>query len=150
MNSNLTIRRNVIVDAYTINTNGGNGMHASGVNNLVIEENVIDHNGYQATLTTPGQYTFNHNIYISAYLTEYDPSTVSNPIVLRGNIIANDASGSQLRSGGTITDNLWVHNPYPHNIGMPTAFASVVSNNVYLEAAANAGQSINWGLQPRC
>ena len=44
-----------------------------------------------------------------------------------------------------LTNNLWVHNPYPYNIGMPTAFASVVSNDVYLEAAGNAGQGFEWG-----
>jgi chitodextrinase len=143
--SNLTIRRNVIVDAYTINANGGNGIHLAGINNVTIEENVIDHNGYQASLTAAGQYKFNHNIYVSAYLTEYDPTTISNPIVLRGNIIANDASGSQLRSGGTITDNLWVHNPYPYSIGFPTAFQSVISNEVYTDAAGNSGQTFEWG-----
>ena len=44
-----------------------------------------------------------------------------------------------------LTNNLWVHNPYPYSIGMPTAFASVVSNDVYLEAAGNAGQGFEWG-----
>src|SRR5262249_32717043 len=126
-------------------TNGGNGIHIGGVNNLVIEENVIDHNGYEASLTLPAQYRFNHNIYVSAYITEYDPSTIMGPIVLRGNIIANDASGSQFRSGGTITNNLWVRNPYPYSIAFPTAFQSVISNDVYLEAAGNAGQPFNWG-----
>jgi hypothetical protein len=143
--TNVTIRRNVIVDAYTINTNGGNGIHFVGVNNVVIEENIIDHNGYQANLTIAGQYMFNHNIYVSAYVVEYDTATISNPIVLRRNIVANDASGSQLRSGGTITNNLWVRNPYPYSIGFPTAFQSVISNDVYLEAASSPGQNLNWG-----
>jgi hypothetical protein len=57
---------------------------------------------------------------------------------------ANDSSGSQFRSGTTIDDNLWLLNPYPHNIGAPTAGGSTVTNNVYMEAVSNVSAS-GWG-----
>ncbi len=44
--SGVRVRRSVVTDAYRITANGGNGMEWSGVNDVVIEENVFDHNGY--------------------------------------------------------------------------------------------------------
>src|SRR5262249_27339985 len=100
---------------------------------LLIEENLFDHNGWNASVTGAEANKFAHNIYLQGISTPGNLATMSGPATIRGNIFSNDGSGSQIRAGGTITNNLWVHNPYPHNIGMPSAFASVVSNNVYLE-----------------
>lgn len=216
---NLILRRNVIVNSYSISSNGGDGIHIGGVEPVTIEENVIDHNGYvtgtteyfsvsgisvaptagatytfggqtftvvsiantntllkttfsgspatsvsgtltkatgtgdatisfsAVSLTIPGQYEFNHNIYISAYSTEYDTTALMDGITFRGNIVSQDASGSQFRSGGTVQDNLFARNPYSHNYGMPKAVAGDVSNNVYVETSGNFGQPLNQALE---
>ena len=74
---------------------------------------------------------FLHNLYLSG------DNSNPGPVTLRGNIISNDTSGSQIRIGGTITNNLWIQNPYAHNIGMPTAgVVTTIDNNVYTEAVA--------------
>src|SRR5262249_22686762 len=100
---------------------------------LLIEENLFDHNGWNASVTGAEANKFAHNIYLQGISTPGNLATMSGPATIRGNIFSNDGSGSQIRAGGTVTNNLWVHNLYPHNLGMPSAFASVVSNNVYLE-----------------
>ena len=83
----------------------------------------------------------NHNLYLDG--TNINPG----PVTLRGNVISNNSSGSQLRSGGTITNNLWIQNPYAHNFGLPTAgVVSVIDKNVYTEAVALGGNSYGWGV----
>ena len=130
------MRRNVVVDNY------GNGIHAWGITTgFLIEENVVDHNGWNPDPARTHREVLNpHNLYLAG-----DNSNPS-PVTLRGNIISNDTSGSQLRIGGTITNNLWIQNPYAHNIGMPTAgVVSVIDNNVYTEAVAIGG-AYGWGV----
>ena len=132
--TNVSIRRNVITDAYNLNSTGmSQGMYMSVVNNLLVEENLFDHNGWNATVAGAGATVFTHNIYLQGISTPGNPSSMSGPATVRGNIFSNDGTGSQIRAGGTVTNNLWVHNAYNHNIGMPSAFASTISNNVYLE-----------------
>jgi chitodextrinase len=130
--SNISIRRNVVVDAYGISYHS-QGAYMNDVNNLLLEENLFDHNGWNSTVPGAGANVFNHNIYLQGIGSPGNLTTMSGPATIRGNVFSNDGSGSQIRAGGIITNNLWVHNPYPHNIGMPSAFASVVSNNVYVE-----------------
>jgi chitodextrinase len=116
--NNVFARRNVIVDNYA------NGIISWGITTgFLVEENVIDHNGW------PQGNVFLHNLYLSG------DNNNPGPVTLRGNIIANDTSGSQIRIGGTITNNLWIGNPYAYMIGMPTAgVMSVIDNDVYTEA----------------
>src|SRR5205823_13515982 len=67
-----------------------------------------------------------------------DPTTYSGPATIRGNIFARDGSGSQMRTGGAITNNLFVHNPYGHNLGQPwPGYVSTVQNNVHLDQVDN-------------
>jgi hypothetical protein len=43
---NATIRRNILFNNASISSNGGDGMHSNQTENLLIEENDIDHNSY--------------------------------------------------------------------------------------------------------
>jgi hypothetical protein len=219
ISSGQTIRRNVIVDSYTL-LQIGNGIHCQSINAPTIEENFIDHNGWldnttiyfvcssaNATsgatytnngvtftvvttiaagtllrctkalnvwpsvsgtlvkasgtgdanitysfmsVTTPDLYSFCHNIYVSGYTVEYNTASIPTPIALRGNIISRDASGCQLRTGGTIYNNLWIQNPYTGSLAFPNAGTSVISFNVVTEAASHAaatGGNFEDGLQ---
>jgi hypothetical protein len=132
--SSVIIRRNVIVDAYSIATHAG-GIYLDSVTSPLIEENVIDHNGWNASVTGADQTKFNHNIYIQS---------TSGPAIVRGNIIANaSANGLQARRGGVIADNLFVHNPIA---GFVAGTASSVTQNVILEGINNANIGNSWGF----
>jgi hypothetical protein len=120
----VTIRRSVITNSFiNSETLHSQGLLISGSTLTTLEENFFDHNGWnELFVISPTQLQFNHNMYLQT-----GPNTV------RGNIFSNDASGSQMRAGGTLENNLWVHNPYAHNFGMPNAAPSYVTSNVYLE-----------------
>src|SRR5262245_8473099 len=126
MNGTILLRRNIIVDATE-----GMGLYNEANNNLVLEENLFDHNGWNETIPGTGPNVFNHNV----YLNENGPNM---PATIRGNIFARDSSGNQFRSGGAISNNLFVQNPYGHNIGLPfSGMVTTVTNNVHLEQIDN-------------
>jgi hypothetical protein len=81
---------------------------------------------------------FFHNLYLSG------DNANPGPVILRGNIVSNDTSGSQIRIGGTVTNNLWIRNPYAHSIGMPAAGVTTIDNNVYTSAVAFC-TAYGWG-----
>src|SRR5262249_10765199 len=140
-NGTLYFRRNIVTDAYGI-AGSPNSMSAGmlvGRTTVALVENLIDHNGWNASAPNAGPSVFNHNIYVAGY----DPDSLNGGIppntgylsvaTVQGNIFSNDSSGSQFRSGGIVDNNLFVANPYPHNIGAPLAKVNYVTNNVYLQ-----------------
>lgn len=103
---NLRIRRNVIVDYYAIGM-GGLGVFLSDnqlpSGQVLIEENLVDHPGWNASVWGAGGNVFSHNF----YLHDNNP-----PISFVKNITANaSATGAQVRNGGQIYDNLSIRNP---------------------------------------
>jgi hypothetical protein len=128
---NVALRRNVIVDSYSTNSHSG-GFYFSNIFNLVLEGNVFDHNGLSEAVPNAGATIYNHNVYI-----QYD----CGPATLIGNIFANASShGSQVRPGGTVIDNLYVHNPIGLLVGSgqnPTVtnYSSRLARNVFLEGS---------------
>ena len=135
---NVAARRNVVVDSYDP-AQVSSGIHSWGITTgFLVEENVVDHNGWNATAQARGN-QLNHNLYLSG------DSSNPGPVTLRGNIISNDTSGSQIRIGGTVTNNLWIQNPYAHTFAMPTAgVVNTIDKNVYTEAVALGGGN-GWG-----
>jgi chitodextrinase len=130
--SNVSIRRNVVVDAYGTAAHS-QGIYVDGVTNLLIQENIVDNNGWNATVSGAGPTIFNHNAYLTA---------ANGPVTVLGNIFSNDASGNQFRSGGTITDNAFIRNPYGHNIGQPySGLQTLVNNNVHIEQINNTANN---------
>jgi hypothetical protein len=133
-NSSVNIRRNVIVDAYSIDNHAG-GIYLDSVASPIIEENVIDHNGWNASVTGADATKFNHNIYIQS---------TSGPAIVRGNIIADaSANGLQAREGGLIDNNLFVHNPIA---GFVAGTASSVTQNVILDGINVVDIANSWGF----
>jgi hypothetical protein len=119
---NVTIRRSAIVDAYSSSGAHSQGIYAQGVIGLLIEENVVDHNGWNTSVIGAQQTKFNHNVYIN---------TTNTNVVFRNNISANASShGIQLRPGGIATGNLFVRDPLGLLVG---GAASTISGNVFLE-----------------
>ena len=99
----VTIRRSVIADNAPRSGRGhGQGLFIDRVDGLLIEENVIDRNGWRAANRSDAT-IFNHNIYLTAD---------NEDVVVRRNIIARASShGLQARAGGVIEDNFFVGNP---------------------------------------
>src|SRR5262249_37123377 len=127
----IALRRNVIADAYSPNSHA-QGILTDNVINLLLEENVIDHNGWNDSAGAPAT-IFNHNIYLQG--AAYAPKSVSGPAVVKGNIIARASShGLQLRTGGEVSSNLFIRNP----ISIIAVPPSKISENVFL-----AGNDIN-------
>lgn len=101
--SNVRIRRCQLLDAWSAaGAFSGQGVYASGCDGLLLEENVIDHNGWNPSIPGAIPNIFRHNLYFSA---------ANANVAVRGNVIANASShGLQLRGGGVVEDNLFFNN----------------------------------------
>ena len=120
--TNVSLRRDIILDSYSTDAHS-QGLYSDEVTNLILDGNVFDHNGWNASVPGASPTIFNHNIYIQS---------TNGPATLIDNISANASShGAQVRNGGIVTDNLFVHDP----IGLLVAgTASTVSGNVVTES----------------
>jgi chitodextrinase len=138
-NRNNKLRRNIALHAWADSTwyfeSDGNriqGFYSSEADNLLIEDCLFDHNGWDEDVPGAGANMFNHNIYL-----QYNCSATT---IIRNNIIARGAAhGVQLRGGGTCSDNLFIRNAVNLNIGGvhspldgPDAY-SYARNNVFYE-----------------
>lgn len=98
--TNVVIRRNVIVDAYSLSGHS-QGILAGETDGITIIENILDHNGWNDTAGAV-KTIFNQTIYLHE-------SNLSENILIRGNIITRGSShGVQFRRGGTARENLVV------------------------------------------
>ena len=141
---NLTIRRSVIRDAFAMHTGLPGGTHSQGVytsnvRGILIEENVLDHNGHNPDIAGAEPTIFNHNLYIQ---------TDSDDLVVRGNIIARAASnGLQARPGGIVENNLFLDNSIAMFIAGDGGSAL---DNVVLHGSTNEllpdGNPRAWGI----
>lgn len=127
---NFRLRRCQIIDAHNNGFAHSQGGYFSNVDNLLIEECVIDMNGWLEGVSYANATMFNHNLYI-----QYD----CGPSIVRRCILANSsASGTMMRSGGTCEDNLILRNPLGIVMGSSlnpnTAnINAVVRNNVLID-----------------
>jgi hypothetical protein len=131
--TNVTIRRSIITDAYNIDPLHSEGIYAELVDGLLIEQNVFDHNGWNADVPKGLKTTFNHNMYIQADCKN---------VVVQDNISARASShGAQVRPGGKANDNLFVQNPLAMSFGLvfgahastPGGVTGEIAGNVILE-----------------
>lgn len=100
--NNITIRRCVVADSWSNNGNNSQGFYSYNTNNVSVLDNVFDHNGWNEQITGAPDTGHNHNIYFSF--------NVMNVRIER-NILANASFAAIMaRSGGTIKDNLILHN----------------------------------------
>src|SRR5262249_10109641 len=125
----VSVRRNIFTDSYNLDTIGHSaGLFALNIANLLVEENVFDHNGWNASIAGAEPTIFNHDLYIH---------DLNGPATVRGNIFANASShGAQVRPGGNITNNLFVRNPIGLMIGSAEAVLSnsaTATDNVFME-----------------
>ena len=130
----MQIRRSSIAHCYGHwdSSIGGHaqGIYASYVNGLEIDECVWDHNGWNPLVDGAIRTKFNHNLYIQS-----DSRNVS---VTRNIITRGSAHGLQLRPGGVIEDNLFVGNALAFFTGQE---ASTVRRNVVLQSDDMSGDA---------
>jgi hypothetical protein len=139
--SKATLYRNVVTDAWSA-TSHSQGLYAAGLSSLVVEQNVFDHNGWNASIPGAEATIYNRNVYIQFN---------NDAVTFTGNISANSSSeGAQFRSGGTISDNLFVADSdgfdLGHLEGEPTIISAVATGNVILNSTDIHASS---GLLPR-
>jgi hypothetical protein len=144
--TNVTLRRNLVVDAYSTDGGHSQGLYAFGVNGLLIEGNLFDHNGWSETVPGAPATIYNHNIYLS--------SNNAN-VVVRDNVIANASShGLQARSGGRVENNVFLDNPIGMTFGVVRSasvtaggVSGVVNGNVFLGTRDINGAGRGNGLE---
>ncbi len=144
--TNLTIRRSEILDAYSANGSHSEGLYANGVQGLVLQGNVFDHDGWNASVPGAEATIFNHDAYLSS-----DNSGV----VVTDNIFADASShGLQARSGGDIESNLFLNDPIGMSFGLvngspvtPGGVSGIVNGNVFIGAATINGQVRGYGME---
>ena len=155
---NVTIRRNMILDVWAPGTSTSNsqrpsGIFAKAVEGLVIEENVLDHNGWNEDVSGAGANAYNHNVYITAH-------TQGNGVVFRRNIVTRGSShGVHGRPGGLYEDNLFAENSISLQMGYDQAaalaagtFAHAINNVILAGKRMDPNKSTQpqtsavWGL----
>lgn len=143
--SDVALRRSIVVDAYSSDPAvHAQGLYASGVDGLVIEENLFDRNGWVPGVA--GATMFNHNVYLQSN---------NQRVVVRGNVFARASShGLQARAGGRVEDNLFLDNPIGMSFGLvngaavkPGGVSGVVNGNVFLGAGTIDGGARGWALE---
>jgi hypothetical protein len=134
---NLKLRRSVIADAWTTGTSHAQGMYCEGIDGLLVEECVIDHNGWRDNIPGAIATIFRHNLYVQ--------DNTSN-VVARGG-----SHGMQARSGGIVNNNLLLGNAINLHVGMSfssvSAHVAQVIGNVILDGRNISGsEPRGWGI----
>ncbi|HEX8910943.1 MAG TPA: hypothetical protein VF796_01190 [Humisphaera sp.] len=145
--SDVRLRRNLILNAYADPSVHAEGLFADGVRGLLLEGNVLDHNGWSERVPGAKATMFNHDAYLTVRTTG---------VVVKGNVFANAAShGLQARGGGDVLDNLFVTNPLHMSYGLvrgdsPPAkggVTGIVNGNVFLGTRDIDGQDRGFGIE---
>jgi len=143
----LKLRRSVITDAFTVTEAHAQGIYVDGVDGLLIEQCLFDHNGWNPDAPGAVATIYRHNVYLQG--------NTSNMIV-RGNIIARGGShGLQARSGGVIRDNVFLGNSINmligNNIQSNGAVTATVVGNVILDGRDIVeGDGRGWAAHFQC
>jgi len=105
------VRRSILVDSYKdYDVGHAQGLYADKIQGLLIEENLLDHNGWNETAFHASKTNYNHNMYIQVSCEN---------LVVRRNISTRASShGLQARPGGTVEHNLFVDNATGFSFGL--------------------------------
>lgn len=142
--TNFKARRNILVDAYTTGSAHAGAMFMNNVNGILFEENLLDHNGWSATIGGANPTQFRHNSYFQV--------SCQNLVFTKNIVSRAAATGGGFRCGGTITNNLFLANPHNIQFGteedydglgaginFPTQFKTgEIAHNVVLDARAES------------
>lgn len=150
----IEIRRSTVEYSYHINTCNQSstyrpsGIYASHVYNLTIEENLLDHNGWNEDVESACSSMYNHNMYLNAH-----------GLIIKNNLITRASSmGIKMRSDETygatdisIVDNVFAEGEIGISIGgnnsEPYRFRDVsISGNVFSQIGYSmpSGRTLSW------
>ncbi|MEM1032479.1 MAG: right-handed parallel beta-helix repeat-containing protein [Myxococcota bacterium] len=160
----IEVRRSVVEKSYYAGTcdpndkdgdgtNKPSGMYTAAVDNLLIEGNVFDHNGWNEDVPSACATIYNHNLYLSG-----------NDITIRGNVLARassihakiraDAPGTVNRL--TVENNVFVEGEIGISAGGNTVQSyrfrdGVVRNNVFTHIGRSnpTDRNVAWGIDIR-
>ncbi len=140
---NIKVRRNIIRNAFS--NARSQGMYAGGLDGLLIEENIFDHNGWTEKTDVTKTWNFvqqNHNIYLRAD---------NGHVRLLNNVVLSGAGhGIEAKSGGIVTGNFLDKNNYGLSFGLangsmgtPGGITGELHDNLVFDvrSEANAGGS---------
>lgn len=106
---NMTVRGCAAVDSYSDNQGHSQGIYCSGIDQLLIEDCVFDHNGWNNAFPGAIATIYNHNMYL-----QYNCKSV----ITRRNILMRASSHAvQQRSGGVMEDTFAWRNPIGLTMG---------------------------------
>ncbi|HWE03786.1 MAG TPA: carbohydrate-binding protein [Tepidisphaeraceae bacterium] len=141
--TNVTVRNNVIIDAWSADAHHAEGIYVTGVTNFTLTGNLLDHNGWNSKISGAGPTWFNHDAYLSA-------ANVN--CVITNNVFSNAAGyGLQARSGGIVSGNVFINDPTAMSFGVVTGASTTaggvtgtVTNNVFF-GGGNIGSTAQGG-----
>ncbi|MCX5658232.1 MAG: hypothetical protein NTW19_00750 [Planctomycetota bacterium] len=142
---NLQVRRSIFTDAYSATSGHSQGAYLDGINGILLEENLFDHNGWNDQVSGAVKTMYNHNIYMQS-------NNSGGAIIVKNNITTRASShGLQARSGGTITGNLADENAIGLLVGggdspMVGGVVTSMTNNVVLESGDIGSDPRGWGI----
>ena len=153
--TNLTLRRNRFLDGYSFNSGSmSQAAFIYGVDGLLVEENVFDHNGWNAAAGAAAT-VFNHNIYID----ECKNAVVRKNFFFRAaSLSVKFRSDHALASTNTLVeDNLIFESEVglgaaaDGGVGVPaqaTLTGFTIKNNVILQTNRDnpTGRGLGWGI----
>lgn len=158
--SNIRIRRNVILDNYSEEAHA-QGLYTSGISDLLLEENIFDHNGwYKQSVNSDnnkleGQATiFNHNTYfVNSKSTQFIGNAFFRPSSIGTKWTAQ--SGEASASDIVITNNLYYDCEVGISIGgnddvPPYRFKNITLTDNVLSAAGQSQQTnrtLGWNIE---
>lgn len=142
--SNTQIRRTTSNNAWAAYGHA-QGLYATNVNNLLVENSTFDHDGWNEKIAGAGAVIQNHDLYLAA-----DTSGV----IVRNNVISRaSAYGLQARGGGTIQNNLFLNDPMGMCFGLVNGAKTTaggvsgsVTGNIFM-GATDLGQYPASGLE---
>lgn len=137
--TDVAVRRSVITDMKT------QGLYSNGLDGILLEENVFDHNGWNDEVGDDPS-VLDHNVYMSSK---------NENVTVRGNVFARASShGLQARAGGTIVNNLFIDNPIGMSFGYVNGatikaggVSGLVAGNVFIGGRDILGSARGWAIE---
>ncbi len=142
---NVTFRRCQFLDSYDSHGSHAQNVYISRAKNVVFDECLFDHGGWNASIPGADSTIFNHNIYIQNYTPRV---TLKNSISMRAS-----SHGVQFRAGGTVENNFFYQNPINILIGGGSTpdkggVEGLVRDNVVDEGVnMHTGEGRGWGIE---
>jgi hypothetical protein len=142
--TDVSLRRNIITDSWSSDAHS-QGVYVTGVNGILIQGNLIDHNGWDPNIAGAVATWFDHDCYISG--------ENSGCVVLDNTFADAAAYGLQARSGGIVEGNIFINNPIGMSFGVVNGATTtkggvtgIVSGNVFFGGGSVSGVMMGNGI----